>query len=103
MAISDMGVTLPGPLRLSVRQMTQANFFFDWPKGWGRKEVVAAPRQGWRNECRFAEGAMTEPARPNPTGNQILDRLPAGEARALLSSARSVSLPQGHEVYRQDG
>jgi CRP-like cAMP-binding protein len=37
------------------------------------------------------------------TGNRILDLLPEEEASPLLSSAQTVLLPHGHEIYRQEG
>lgn len=37
------------------------------------------------------------------TGNQLLDRLPRGEADGLMALLEPVSLPLGHEVAQQDG
>jgi CRP-like cAMP-binding protein len=37
------------------------------------------------------------------TGNRILDLLPGDETNLLLPSARTVLLPQGHEVFSEDG
>lgn len=37
------------------------------------------------------------------SGNLLLDRLPREERAQLLRSAETVSLPRGHEVYRQGG
>jgi CRP-like cAMP-binding protein len=38
-----------------------------------------------------------------PFGNRLLDRLPKMERAQLLRSAETISLPHGHEVYRQGG
>jgi CRP-like cAMP-binding protein len=43
------------------------------------------------------------PLTAKPTGNRILDLLPADESSRLLSSSQTVSLSHGQEVYRQDG
>jgi CRP-like cAMP-binding protein len=38
-----------------------------------------------------------------PTGNRILDLLPADESSRLLSSSQAVSLAHGQKVFQQDG
>jgi CRP-like cAMP-binding protein len=43
------------------------------------------------------------PKTTNGTGNRLLDLLPAEESNSLLLSSHVVSLPLGHEVFRQDG
>ena len=46
---------------------------------------------------------MSKPAPPNQTGNRLLDRLPEAEFQRLLPLWEPISLPQGHELCRQNG
>ena len=45
---------------------------------------------------------MAVPATPKRMGNRLLDRLPKHEYKLLIRSEKSISLPHGEEVYRQD-
>jgi CRP-like cAMP-binding protein len=45
---------------------------------------------------------MSVPATPNRMGNRLLDRLSKHEYKSLIRSEKSISLPHGEEVYRQD-
>jgi CRP-like cAMP-binding protein len=45
---------------------------------------------------------MSIQATPNRMGNRLLDRLPKHEHKLLIRSEKSISLPRGEEVYRQD-
>ncbi len=46
---------------------------------------------------------MSVPATPKRRENRLLNRLPQGEYKSLIRSAKTASLAQGEEVYRQDG
>src|SRR4051794_28898273 len=49
------------------------------------------------------EGVMPKTAKmPSQTGNRLLDRLPEAEFKRLLPSLEAISLPQGHELCRQN-
>jgi hypothetical protein len=49
------------------------------------------------------ETSMAATTKPDPTGNRLLDRLPADEYEMFLPSLERITLPHGHEIYRQDG
>jgi CRP-like cAMP-binding protein len=46
---------------------------------------------------------MSTSASPLRTGNRLLDRLPEDEFKRLQPSWEPISLPQGHELCKQDG
>jgi len=46
---------------------------------------------------------MPRPALSTGTGNKLLDRLPESELRSLLPSWEAISLPQGQELFKQNG
>jgi CRP-like cAMP-binding protein len=46
---------------------------------------------------------MSLPARPNQTGNRLLNRLTKTEYKSLVRSEKAVSLAHGDELYREAG
>ena len=45
---------------------------------------------------------MSLPAKPNQSGNRLLNRLPVNEYECLVRSEKAVSLAHGDEVYQED-
>jgi CRP-like cAMP-binding protein len=88
-----------GASTLSVRKMTESTLIF-WILACSlpfinQMELILRPKA-----LPAMGGRM--PIAYHSTGSLLLDRLSKDEAARLLASARSVQLPHGREVFRQD-
>ena len=92
------------PLQRSPKFANQ-EFFTEAQRAELDRQRAAMPgreRRGARPFMNQRGSVMSVPATPNRMGNRLLDRLPKQEYKSLIRSEKSISLPHGEEVYRQD-